>query len=392
MKTLLLFSNCCKYNVGAAGQWFRNEANRQKKIWKEDIFEKARSELKAEMTKRKKSLKRKSRTPPPLAFAPEKAVKAATATGSRAKETKDDAAINNLTAQDVTPLPSWKYKRRKTETEVPSMQCLASMLLADPFVLRVLVDRIQKIIRADVLKAKSIPAGHPVLPSLFQLLNLARISTQLCALKGKQCHIPDAGLKNAVVGGEDWNPSYESTRNYLPLFSKLLLDAELDRRIAIGGDLHAAALQDIFTRPELQTKEWEGTSLLYDLRAIMEGALVHLLQTDGTNEVALPWQFPRFVAALDRLSGGNMLDERPFLMSLTRTLLRYKSKLPHSTRDLVTGCLIKWLKIEGSVSVETVITSQLHECFMLLLNEVRSLHQKSCGCHLADGFFFSSFF
>lgn len=372
--TLLLFSNCCKYNTGAAGQWFRTEAGRQKKIWKEEIFSEAKSKFKADMAKRKNALKRKPKPPPPLAFAPGKSDKpTSSATEIRAKEAKEDKAINNLTAEDVKPLPPWKYKRRKTEIVVPSMQCLAAMLLADPFVVRVLMDRIQKILKVDVLKTKSVPAGHHALPSIFQLLNIARISTQLCALKGKRCYIPDAGLRNVLTDGEEFNPSYESTRNCLPLLSKLLLDAELDRRMAIGGDLHEAALQDILTKPELQIKEWDGTSTLYDLRAVVEGALVYLLQPGNTNEAALQAQFPRFEAALDELSGGNMLNERPFLISMTYALLRFKSKLPHSTRDLVTGCMIKWLKKEEIATPKTAICSPLHECFMHLLNEWSSL-------------------
>jgi len=68
-----------------------------------------------------------------------------------------------------------------------------------------------------------------------------------------------------------------------------------------------------------------------------------------------------------------MLNERPFFMSLTHALLRYKSKLAQSTRDLVTTCMIKWLKMGYSVLPETAMCSPLHECFMHLLNEWSSL-------------------
>jgi hypothetical protein len=326
------------------------------------------SKLKAEMSKRRNVLKGQSKPPPPLAFAPGKTDIVSVA-GSRKKEARDDVAINNLTAQDVKPFPPWKCKQLNTESEVPSMQCLASMLLADPFFIRILLDKIIKILRVDVLSSKTVPSGHPLLPSMFQLLNIARMSTQLCALNGKQCYLPDAGIRKAATG-EGFSPYFESTRNRLPLFARLLLDVDLDRRMVVGGDLHDVALQNVLARPVVQVKEWEGTSSLYDLRAVVEGSFVHVIQPGNTHEMALQNQFPRFVAALDELSGGNMINERPFFVSLSYALLRYKSKLPRSTRDLATGCLIRWLKMGGKISPEIAVCSPLHECFIFLLNEV----------------------
>ena len=366
-----MFSNCCKYNTGSAGQYFRLEAERQKRLWKEEILPDVRSKMKVDLSKRQKSLKNKPKPPPALAFAPDKV---GSGDGSRKRVSTDDTAINNLTAHDIKPLPPWKCKRRRTEIEIPNMQCLASMLVADPFVVRVLVDTIQRILRADVLKSKTIPSGHPLLPSLFQLLNIARVSTQLCALNGKQCYIPGSGIRKVLQDGE-FCPSYESIRNRLPLVAKLLLDSELDLRMVIGGDLHAAASQSVVARNIVQIHEWGGgSSSLYDIRAVVEGAFVYLMQPGNTNELAIQHQFPRFVTALDKLCEGNMINERPFFTSLSHALQRYKSKLPHSIRDLVTACLIRWLKVGDAVSRKTVLCSPLHECFVGLLNEVRLLY------------------
>jgi hypothetical protein len=380
---MLMFSNCVKYNVGPNGVWFRNEADRQKKIWKEKTFPDAKQKLKAALTKRKNALaqsksgesggatagSKKRKPPPPLAFAPvEKSGKGASGASNLSKEAKGgDSSINNLTVQDVEPLPPWRFKRRKKEVEIPSMQCLAAMLLADPFVMRILSDKVLRILRVDVVKGKCVPAGHPMLPSLFQLMNIAHMSMQLCVMKGRRYAIPDSGLKKNVMYGADLSLPYDSLRTFLPLVSKMLLDIDLDRRLVAGGDLHDAALH----HPELATKEWEGSASLHGLKVVVEGTLVNLLCPGNSNEMALREQFPRFVAALDNLSGGCMLNERPFLMSMTHALLRYKSKLPHSTRDLVTGCMVKWLRMGGSVTPEGRVCSELHECFMNLLNEVR---------------------
>ncbi len=378
--TLLMFANCVKYNVGDAGQWFRVEAQRQKQLWKEKIYPEAKTKLSTEKAKRKAALKKakanetastgskKRKPPPPLAFAP--GMKKSSVPASEKK--KDDAAINNLTARDVDPLPPWRYKRRKKEVEIPSLQCLASMLLADPFVVRLLVEKIEKIVRTDVFRNKSLPSGNTLLPSLLQLLNIAKTSTQLCAMKGKRLIIPDSGLKEILMEGEDRNLSYETLRNFLPLLSKLLLDVDLDKRMAVGGDLYDAAAQSLLAPSDVMDLEWNGTSSLQDLRVIVEGSFIHLLQPGNTNEVALQNQFPRFVNALDKLSDGNMIHDRSFFMSLSHALLRYKTKLPHSTRDLVTNVMIKWLRMSKD-SNKSRLCSALHECFMRLLNEWASL-------------------
>ena len=378
-QTLLMFANCAKYNVGDAGQWFRVEAQRQKQLWKEKVYPEAKSKLSAEKSKRKAVLKKakanndetsskKRKPPPPLAFAP-----GAKKSPVAAKEVKkDDAVINNLTATDIDPLPPWRYKRRKKEVEVPSLQCLAAMLLADPFMVRLVVDKIEKVMRAEIANVKSVPCGNSLLPSLLQLLNVSKISTQLCAMKGKRMIVPDAGLKEILLEGEERNLSFETLRNYLPLFSKLLLDVDLDKRIAVGGDLYDAANQSLISPPDVMDVEWNGTSSLQDLRVIVEGAFIHVLQPGNTNEVALQNQFRRFVNALDKLSDGNMIHERSFFTSLSHTLLRYKTKLPHSTRDLVTEAMIKWLRMSKD-SNESSLCSALHECFMRLLNEWSSL-------------------
>ena len=137
-----------------------------------------------------------------------------------------------------------------------------------------------------------------------------------------------------------------------------------------NGDLHDVSSAGLLTHPKLQKKAWEGSSQQHDMKVIVQGAFVNLLLPGNTNEMALAHQFPRFVAALDELSGGNMLHEKPFYVSMTNALLRYKSKLPHSTRDLVTKCMLAWLRMGNDISAETRICSCLHEALINLLNEV----------------------
>lgn len=247
---MLMFSNCVTYNVGSAGVWFRGEAARQKKLWKENIYPDAKAKLKSALDKRKKALKqakaeehggssggsKKRKPPPPLAFGlAEKSTKIGAPAGSAiSKEAKDDAAINNLTVNDVDPLPPWSKRRKVVDSNIPNMQCLAAMLLADPFVMRILLDKILRTIRVDVVKEKRVPCGNTLLPSMFQLINIAQMSIQLCATKGRKYSIPDAGIFSTATNGMEESRSYKSIRQYLPLFSKMLLDVEVWTMVSLS--------------------------------------------------------------------------------------------------------------------------------------------------------------
>jgi hypothetical protein len=147
---------------------------------------------------------------------------------------------------------------------------------------------------------------------------------------------------------------------------------QIDRRMVASGDLHD--INGLFQHPKLQKKEWQGASSLQDLKVIVEGSFISLLLPGNSNEMALRHQFPRFVAALDAISGGSMLNERCFYLSLTTALLRYKSKLPQGIRDMVTSCLINWLRTAKDVSSEARLCSGLHEALVNLLNEVSMKH------------------
>jgi transcriptional activator SPT7 len=48
----LMFDNCIKYNIGSSGQWFRGEARRQQKKWKDTILKSSKEMHNPEMSKR----------------------------------------------------------------------------------------------------------------------------------------------------------------------------------------------------------------------------------------------------------------------------------------------------------------------------------------------------
>lgn len=107
----LMYKNCIDYNRGSQGQWFRGEALRQGKVFREEIFPVARRSYQTEVAKR---------------------------TVVPASE-EDPAAATILKRKGgdgptIAPLPASNKKRKKEAKEdyLPSMPAIASMLLADP--------------------------------------------------------------------------------------------------------------------------------------------------------------------------------------------------------------------------------------------------------------------
>jgi bromodomain-containing protein 7/9 len=341
----LMYRNCITYNAGNAGQWFRGEARRQGNIFRRDIYPQAVKHYQSAMGKR---------------------------SSLEAPKRKLDVAGSSKAS--IEPLAGIKSKKRKKDILYPSMPAVASMLLADPFVVRLLLDRALRCLRIDVKRGASLPAAHHVLPSLLQLLHLATWSTQLCAIRGKRYAVPDVGM---IPPDEEYDlisiTPYASLRRYTPLLMRLLVESELDHRLAAGGDLQLAG-QTMPDRSNLQAKDvWEGTSHLEVVRALAEGASVHICQPGNSHESSLAITFPKFAVTLQELS-ANLWNERPFFISLIQELLRHKSKLSRAARNVVVSAWLEWLG-PGKASTmeehkEGSMTSAAHECFVMLLNEV----------------------
>lgn len=98
----LVFKNCIDYNRGNAGQWFRGEAQRQGKVFREEIFPQARRLYQTEVAK-------------------------------RSVEDQNERKRKPEDGPEINPLPASTKKRKKEKEEyLPSMPALAAMLLADP--------------------------------------------------------------------------------------------------------------------------------------------------------------------------------------------------------------------------------------------------------------------
>lgn len=346
----LMFKNCVDYNRGKAGQWFRGEADRQLKVFKAEIVPQAKKLYEAELKKRNPDdddLKRK-----------------------RQEEPKEPP---------MTPLAAVAKKRKVVETQecTLSMPALASMLLADPFVVRLLLDRVLRCLRVDVLRGFSIPASHAVVPSLLQLLHMAKWSTQICAVRGRRYLIPDSGLMapEAVDALEAMIP-FDSLRRYLPVLMQLSLEAELDKRVAVGGDLNPVA--DSLSRAPIPTVTLDKESPPYQVVvALLEGLFVHVCLPGNSQEFSLSLTFAKFSKTLQQLA-GTIWDERAFFVSLVPTILRHKTRLNRTVRDTIISTWTGWVTdADGGGSKKKKkkgsMTSAGHEYLVLLFNEWASL-------------------
>ena len=172
---------------------------------------------------------------------------------------------------------------------------------------------------------------------------------------------------------------FASLRRCLPLLARLFIEAELDRRLAVGGDLYLAAQSvDIKLQP-LTRKTWDRSSgnskgQMDAAAALIQGALVFLCQPGQGNDISLSVTFPKFALALQRLS-SSILEDRPFFVCLVDAVVKHKSKLPKVTRDAIIESWLGWLKASRKREEDTglVVASYAHEFLIRLFNEWSTL-------------------
>ena len=389
----LMFKNCIDYNRGNDGKWFRGEAQRQSKVFREEIFSQAKKLYQAEIIAKKHS------------------AAAAAAAEEENRKRKAQPLQDSDSASGIAPLPASRYKRRRKDAFdqhqqqhqqqqqlLPSMPALALMLLADPFVVRLVLARLLRDLRSDVLGKASLPFRHGVIPSLLQLLHMARWSSHECGsggVKSNRYFVPDAGLTvpstdtdtRRVSDNDDdgdnvfWRVvPYVSLRECLPLLMGLLLQEEFDRRTVPGGDLHDAAQASEESFRAVSLKKWKkcssSTSDVQVVVALLQGAMVRLCQPGDGNEASLSTTFPKYARVLQTiLSPSTLWNDRVFFLSLSRALLRYRSKLPKETRDAVVHSWLEWLNHKGGddALVEGAMTCTAHELLLRLLNDWAAL-------------------
>jgi hypothetical protein len=350
----LMFKNCVDYNRGPAGQWFRGEANRQHKVYKDEILSQAKKLYAVEVAKRNpddESHKRKREE------------------------------VQGPKIPKIAPLPAADKKRKKeTHEYTPSMPALAAMLLADPFVVRLMLDRVLRSLRIDILKGTSLPAAHGVIPSLLQLLHMAQWSTKICALRGRRYVVPDAGLTapTTVEAIETMVP-YHSLRRYLPILMHLLLEAELDKRLVAGGDLNPVVQSLERPAPPSISIEHGSSAPLQVVVSLLEGAFVYICLPGISQDDSLSVTFSKFATTLQKVA-GNVWEERAFFTCLVANILRHKARLNRTNRDVICSTWMDWLRTTNEDDDSTkkkkkkgCMTSAAHEFFIYLINEWAAL-------------------
>lgn len=430
----LMFQNCIKYNVGPDGIWFRGEAKRQRDIFKKNtgILSQAKGFWKKEIAERKKLMEKDYEK---TWMEEKKKVREENAKLKKTKllseeykvgissvnqSSKSDLAITRLSAGDISPLEPIKIKKKRKDPSAssstaihigsnsnnnsndssldpPSIPALATMMLSDPFVVRLFLEKIFRTIRVQVLKEKSVflPSCHVAIPSLFQMLHIAQGSSQLCFMKGRKYTVPDVGLSREpqsasnsasitinIKQEKEENIHYSTLRVYAPRYAELLLSLHLDERLSIRGDLHpvlSSPTGALSPFPPTLPQDWTNTTSLLALRSLVQYALVHIFagNSSGRNPeklaLSLQTQLPRLQIVLSELSGGNLKGERPFWRSLVGGILSWKRKLGVQVRDLMVDFWLNWFKIqkmENGEDEEGCLCDPIHEMFLYLLNEV----------------------
>jgi hypothetical protein len=142
---------------------------------------------------------------------------------------------------------------------------------------------------------------------------------------------------------------------------RLLLDAELDRRIAVG-DLHAVSHLSSLHVEKVEPAARKADEQLKVSASLIQSALVFLCQPGMGNDASLSVTYPKFAVALKNCC-SDICNETCFFLCLNTALLRHKAKLMKATRDVVVESWLDWLSTEGS------ILSVGHQYLVRLLNE-----------------------
>jgi hypothetical protein len=272
------------------------------------------------------------------------------------------------------------------------MPAMAAMLLCDPFVVRIIIDRILREVKRAVLKGNLLPSSHQVIPSLLQLLHLARWSKQICAVRGRKYFVPSAGLEVRDLDEEEEEAkkqdpatlaSVTCLRKSLPAIAGLLHEAEFDFRCtSIGGDLMQAA-QNAESPPTFKFDFDPSLSSTTNepahvTAALLAGAVVSVCQPGNRTGVALEVTFPKFGATLLHAK-ASFLDDRLFFGCLFRALVRHRTKLSKAARDGIVATWQSWLG--GSIdnnnadtkATTAALTSTAHEHLIKLFNQWSSM-------------------